>query len=91
MHIKQFPFPICHSSFYTHHSKMPAFPITPLDTTGAGDVFHGAYAYALSRRAPTREAMTFASAVAALKCTRPNGRSGIPTLDASLSFWRTHS
>lgn len=68
-----------------------AFPIDAVDTTGAGDVFHGAYAYALSRQAPTRDAMTFASAVAALKCTRPDGRSGIPTLDASLSFWRTHS
>ena len=68
-----------------------AFPIEAIDTTGAGDVFHGAYAYAIARRAPTLEAMSFASAVAALKCTRPDGRSGIPTLDASLSLWRTHS
>ncbi|MBP0618014.1 PfkB family carbohydrate kinase [Jiella mangrovi] len=68
-----------------------AFAIEAVDTTGAGDVFHGAYAYAIARQAPTAEAMTFASAVAALKCTRPDGRSGIPTLQASLSFWRTHS
>ena len=68
-----------------------AFAVKAIDTTGAGDVFHGAYAYAISRQAPTGEAMAFAAAVAALKCTRPDGRSGIPTLEASLSFWRTHS
>ncbi|MCQ0986095.1 PfkB family carbohydrate kinase [Jiella sp. LLJ827] len=72
-----------------HHTA--AFFVTVVDTTGAGDVFHGAYAYAVARGAPTSEAMAFASAVAALKCTRPDGRSGIPNLEASLSFWRTHS
>lgn len=71
--------------------QTPAFPVTAVDTTGAGDVFHGAYAFAIARAAPTGEAMAFASAVAALKCTRPDGRSGIPNLKASLSFWRTHS
>jgi len=76
-----------HGTF--HHT--PAFFVTAVDTTGAGDVFHGAYAFAIARGAPTGEAMAFASAVAALKCTLPDGRSGIPNLEASLSFWRTHS
>lgn len=69
---------------------VPAYPVEVVDTTGAGDVFHGAYAYALGAGGTVEEIMTFASAVAALKCTRPDGRSGIPTLDETLDLWRRH-
>ncbi|SMF23421.1 sulfofructose kinase [Xaviernesmea oryzae] len=69
-----------------HH---PAYAVDVVDTTGAGDVFHGAYAFAIGAGAPVEEAVGFASAVAALKCTRPDGRSGIPTLNETLKFWRT--
>jgi len=55
-----------------------AFSVDVVDTTGAGDVFHGAYAVALGEHAGVPEAMRFASAVAALKCMRPGGRAGIP-------------
>ncbi|MCT8990404.1 PfkB family carbohydrate kinase [Chelativorans sp. SCAU2101] len=67
----------------------PAFPVRSVDTTGAGDVFHGAYAFGLAAGAPIAEAFTFASAAAALKCTKPGGRDGIPTLDETLHLWRT--
>lgn len=55
-----------------------AFGVNVVDTTGAGDVFHGAYAVALAEGKNTAEAMRFASGVAALKCTHYGGRAGIP-------------
>lgn len=56
-----------------------AFPVQAVDTLAAGDVFHGAYALALAEGAAIGDAMRFASAAAAIKCTRPGGRRGAPT------------
>ena len=58
--------------------RQPAYAVDAIDTTGAGDVFHGAYALAIGARLATDDAMSFAAAAAALKCTRPGGRAGIP-------------
>ena len=52
--------------------------VAVVDTTGAGDVFHGAYALAIGEGRDVAAAARFACAVAALKCTRP-GRAGLPT------------
>lgn len=60
------------------HFQM-AFTVDVVDTTGAGDVFHGAYALALGEGREIAHAVRFASAVAALKCTRRGGRAGIPS------------
>ncbi len=49
-----------------------------VDTTGAGDAFHGAFALALAHGRPIPEAIELSNAVAALKCTRPGGRAGLP-------------
>ena len=67
-------------------SHLPAFQIDVVDTTGAGDVFHGALAVGLTQNQPAQDAVRFASAVAALKCTRPGGRAGIPDCDQTRSF-----
>ncbi|WP_421533106.1 sugar kinase [Lelliottia amnigena] len=67
-------------------SHLPAFQIDVVDTTGAGDVFHGALAVGLAQNQPAQDAVRFASAVAALKCTRPGGRAGIPDCDQTRSF-----
>lgn len=64
----------------------PAFRVPVVDTTGAGDVFHGAYLFGLLRRWDLPAVAEFASAAAALKCTELGGRAGIPRLDAVLSF-----
>ncbi|NQS87235.1 sugar kinase [Pantoea allii] len=64
----------------------PAFEVKVVDTTGAGDVFHGALAFRLAQNGAVAEAVRFASAVAALKCTRPGGRAGIPDYDQTCSF-----
>jgi sulfofructose kinase len=66
-----------------------AYPVDVVDTTGAGDVFHGAYAFAIGGGLSIPDAMSFASAAAALKCTRASGRAGIPTFDDCLAFMRT--
>ncbi|MBF0530513.1 MAG: sugar kinase, partial [Deltaproteobacteria bacterium] len=58
----------------------PAFAVKALDTTGAGDVYHGAYIYGIMADWNMADCMKFASAVAAMKCTQIGGRTGIPTL-----------
>ena len=56
--------------------EQPAFPIEPVDTTGAGDAFHGAFAWALAEGLPGAECARLAAAAAALKCTRLGARAG---------------
>src|SRR5580692_10662778 len=53
--------------------QTPAFPVHTVDTLGAGDVFHGAFALAITEQQDLRQALRFASAAAALKCTRFGG------------------
>jgi sulfofructose kinase len=65
---------------------VPAFKITPVDTTGAGDVFHGAFAFGIWKGYGLREAVTFASAVSALKCTKMGGQRGIPDFNETVQF-----
>ncbi|MGR5456349.1 PfkB family carbohydrate kinase, partial [Vibrio alfacsensis] len=50
-----------------------------VDTTGAGDVFHGALAVAVAERMETRQSIIFSNTVAALKCKKLGGREGMPT------------
>ncbi|MGE0564377.1 MAG: PfkB family carbohydrate kinase [Pseudolabrys sp.] len=57
----------------------PAFGIKAVDTLGAGDAFHGGFALAVAEGRPAAEAMRFASATAALKCTRFGGMAAAPT------------
>jgi sulfofructose kinase len=55
------------------------FNVQALDTTGAGDVFHAALTVALSERASAQDAVRFACAAAALKCTQRHGVLGTPS------------
>jgi len=64
----------------------PAFPVAVVDTTGAGDVFHGAYLVGLLQGWDLHRTAEFASAVAAIKCTQPGGRRGIPSIEQTLAF-----
>lgn len=70
------------------HHHQPAFQVPVVDTTGAGDVFHGAWAMAVAAGAGAADAAGFAAAAAALKCTRPNGRAGIPDFNETMTLWR---
>lgn len=66
----------------------PAHEVDAIDTLGAGDVFHGAFALGLAEGMTPPSAIQFASAAAALKCTRFGGRAGIPTR-AELNAFRS--
>jgi sulfofructose kinase len=66
--------------------QLSAFPVEVVDTNGAGDVFHGAFAFAIGARWSTRDAFRFSAAVAAIKCTRPGGRSGIPDFAGAMNL-----
>ncbi len=59
--------------------RQPAFPVEVVDTTGAGDVFHGAYIYGILNGWSIEKILRTASAAAGLSCTRLGGRAGIPT------------
>ena len=59
----------------------PAFVVNCVDTTGAGDVFHGAFCYAVLQNMPMRETLEFSNAMAALNCTALGARGGISTID----------
>jgi sulfofructose kinase len=58
--------------------QTPAFPVHTVDTLGAGDVFHGAFALAITEKQDIPTALRFASAAAALKCTRFGGAFAAP-------------
>ena len=61
---------------------IPGYKVAIRDTSGAGDIFHGAYALAVAEGRAVPEAARFANAAAALKCALGNGWQGMPTRQA---------
>jgi sulfofructose kinase len=59
----------------------PAFVVNCVDTTGAGDVFHGAFCYAVLQGMSTRDTLEFSNAMAALNCTALGARGRIGTVE----------
>ena len=70
---------------------IPAFRVDVVDTLAAGDVWHGAFTLALSEGQDEAQAIRFANATAALKCTIFGGRSGTPDRAAVLTFLKENS
>jgi sulfofructose kinase len=70
---------------------VPAFPIRAVDTLGAGDIWHGAFALALAEGQGEADAIRFASATAALKCMKPGGREGCPDRAAVTQFLKENA
>ena len=64
----------------------PIFEVETIDTTGCGDVFHGAFVYGLLQEWPLPSVAEFATAVSSLKSCKLGGRSGIPTFPEVASF-----
>jgi ribokinase len=59
--------------------RVPQFPVTAVDTTGAGDTFAGALAVARAEGRPLAEALRFASAAAAISVQREGASTSMPT------------
>ena len=57
---------------------LPAYPIEAVDSTGAGDSFHGAFALAVARNMAWDDSLLFASAAGGLTCTRLGARAALP-------------
>ncbi len=70
---------------------IPAFKVEVRDTLGAGDIWHGAFALALAEGQATTDAIRFASATAALKCTTFGGRKGCPDRATVESFLKENA
>jgi ribokinase len=71
----------CITAAGDEHFYTPAFKVEVVDTTGAGDVFHGGYIYGLLQKWDIKDVVRFAAAFAGLKCRKLGGRAGIPDLD----------
>ena len=71
--------------------RFPAYEVPARDTTGAGDVFHGAFLAGYFKGMDLEANIKFASAVSALKCTKVGGRDGIPSYEDTLSFMNSRT
>lgn len=70
---------------------VPAFSVTAVDTTAAGDAFNGGFAVGLMRGLTVARSAVFASAVAAISVTRPGAQPSMPTADEVERFLEQHS
>lgn len=71
--------------------EVEPFVVDAEDTTGAGDVFHGAFCYGVYMGWSLRDICVFSNAVAALKCRCMGGRAGIPDINTAVSFIKNSS
>ena len=69
--------------------KRGVYDVDVVDSTGAGDVFHGAYIFGLVKGWSIENILDFATAVSSIKCTAIGGRAGIPTYDMTKKFMET--
>jgi len=71
--------------------RQKAYVVQVVDTTGAGDVFHGAFCFGVVRGWDLPKIVEFSSAVSALKCRKLGGRAGIPSLEEVERFVRSRN
>ncbi len=75
----------------TRYYESPGFHVDVLDTTGAGDAFHGAFLYGVLRKMGLEDTLRFANAVAAMNCTALGGRAALPRLSEVEAFLQANS
>lgn len=71
--------------------RMPAYKVPVIDSTAAGDIFHGTFVYGLLNSMPLIDTLKLASATAALSVSREGGRPSIPTRDEVTDFLERES
>lgn len=71
--------------------ESPGFQVDVLDTTGAGDAFHGGFLYGVLRKMSLEDTLRFANAVAAMNCTALGGRAALPRISEVKAFLRANS
>jgi len=71
--------------------RQEGFEVRAVDTTGAGDVFHGAFAVGILKGWEISKVLEFSCAVAAMKCRSLGGRPGIPSFVEAIAFLRKES
>jgi sugar/nucleoside kinase (ribokinase family) len=68
------------------HGRLPALPVKAVDTTGAGDIFHGAFVFGLAREMEFCGALRLATIAAGLSVQRPGGRPSTPEADVVMEM-----
>jgi len=71
--------------------RQEGFGVRAIDTTGAGDVFHGAFVVGILKGWEIPKVLEFSCAVAAMKCRSLGGRPGIPSFVETIAFLRKES
>lgn len=66
--------------------KIPTIKVKSIDTTGAGDIFHGAFAYFISKNYTLEDCIKYSSITAALSTTKLGGRTSIPSLEEVMNY-----
>ena len=79
----------CKGVYEDKYFDLPALKVDVVDTTGAGDVFHGAFDYFYMQGYDVLECAKLSTGVSAIKCTKAGGRAGIPTLNVLTKFLET--
>ncbi len=79
----------CYYASATERFEVPAFDVTPVDTTAAGDTFNAAYAVACAEGMATLEALRYASAAAALSTSKTGAQASAPTQPEVEALLRT--
>ena len=65
--------------------------VDAVDSNGSGDVFHGSFAFAITKNMSYKEACVFSSAVSALKCTKFGSREAVPTYEETINFLKENN
>lgn len=79
-----------HGCLYQNENQikiMPGLKVTPLDTTGAGDIFHGAFVYGLANNFDMEKIITLSNIAAGLSVTKIGSRLSIPSLSEVLDYY----
>lgn len=79
-----------HGCLYTSGNEikiMPGLKLTPVDTTGAGDIFHGAFTYGLANGFDMDKIVTFANIAAGLSVTKMGSRLSVPSLSEVMDYY----